>query len=131
MDGISKVLFESRSEDGKRVIHSTRFEAQLHAIHTSRDKFLKDPEGEEWEKWKAAWDLENEKGSIGRDEERFEELRRMRERLAPGEVNEGDFWRRYYFLRMIVESEEQRRKEVLKGKSHPFLPFHQYVNLKH
>ena len=120
-DGSSKVLFESKSEDGKRVIHGTRLEAQLHAIHTSRDKFLKDSEGEEWEKWKEDWDLDKERGSIGKDEERFEELRRMREKIVPAEVKEEDFWRRYYFLRMIVESEEQRRKEVLKGKLPPVL----------
>ena len=121
-DGSAKVLFESKGEDGKRVIHGTRFEAQLHAIHTSRDKFLKDPEGEEWEKWKADWNLESEKGVIGKDEERSEELKRMRERLVPGEAKEDDFWRRYYFLRMIVESEEKRRKEVLKGKPSLSLP---------
>ena len=118
-DGSAKVLFESKGEDGKRVIHGTRFEAQLHAIHTSRDKFLKDPEGEEWEKWKTGWDFEAEKGAIEKDEERFEELKRMRKRLVPGEVAEEIFWKRYYFLRMIVESEEKRRKEVLKGQLLP------------
>ena len=39
----SKVLYESRDQDGKRAIHSTRFDAQLHAIHSSADSFTKDP----------------------------------------------------------------------------------------
>lgn len=42
-DGSQKVLFESKDQDGKRVIHSTRFDAQLHAIHSSYDSFTKDP----------------------------------------------------------------------------------------
>ena len=120
-DGKSKVLFESKGEDGKRVIHSTRLEAQLHAIHTSADKFTKDPqvEGKEgvggWEEWKKGFDVEKSTGEIEGDLGRFEELRRMMERLVPEKVEYKDFWCRYYFLRDLVEKEEQRRREVLKG----------------
>src|SRR5207248_7332513 len=34
-----KVLFESKDSEGKRVIHTTRFDAQLHVIHSSLDSF--------------------------------------------------------------------------------------------
>ncbi|KAL9639146.1 MAG: hypothetical protein Q9164_001111 [Protoblastenia rupestris] len=116
-DGSSKVLFESRDQDGKRVIHGTRFEAQLHAIHTSFDKFTKDPESDEYAKWKEGFDVEEKTDAIAKDLENYEELRKTMEKLVPEKVEYKDFWCRYYFLRMIVEADEQRRKEILKGAS--------------
>ena len=128
-DAKGKVLFESKGEDGKRVIHSTRLEAQLHAIHTSSEKFLKDPDLEgkgegkdEWENWKEGFDAEGRTEDIKRDLERYEELRKMMERLVPEKVEYKEFWCRYYFLRDLVEKEEQRRREVLKGKLCPSPP---------
>ena len=123
-DGKDKVLFESKSEDGKRVIHSTRLEAQLYAIHTSPDKFSHDPEGNAFGKWIEENGPTREKlveartDQIAEDLEQFEELRKMMERsMGPeGQVTYADFWTRYYFLRMVVEADEKRRKEVLKGR---------------
>ena len=37
------------------------------------------------------------------------------ERLVPEKVEYGDFWCRYYFLRLVIETEEQKRRELLKG----------------
>ena len=139
-DGKGKVLFESKSEDGKRVIHSTRLEAQLYAIHTSPDKFSHDPEGDAFGKWIEENGPTREKlveartDQIAGDLERFEELRKMMERsMGPeGQVTYADFWTRYYFLRMVVEADEKRRREVLKGRpslqissrfpGHPLIP---------
>ena len=119
--GKGKVLFESKGEDGKRVIHGSRLEAQLHAIHTSTDKFTADPESEQFRGWKEGFSTQEREreGAIKGDLERYEELRKMKERLVPEKVSEADFWTRYYFLRMVVEAEEARRKEVLKGMSAP------------
>ena len=114
-DGSSKVLFESKDQDGKRVIHGTRFEAQLHAIHTSLDKFDKDPESGEYANWKIEFDVENKTEAIAKDLDKYEELRKTMEKLVPEKVEYKDFWCRYYFLRMVVEADEQRRKEMLKG----------------
>ena len=115
-DGTSKVLFESKDQDGKRVIHTTRFDAQLHAIHSSLDSFSKDPESPEFEKWKSEFDAEKKTDAIATDLEKYEELRRAMEKLVPEKVEYLQFWTRYYFLRMVVESEEQRRREMLRGK---------------
>ena len=112
-DGSAK--FESRDQDGKRLIHSTRFEAQLHAIHTTFDNFLKDPESGEWETWTAEFDAEKKTAAIAADLEKYEELRRTMEKLVPERVEYAPFWCRYYFLRMVVETDEQRRREMLKG----------------
>lgn len=113
--GSDKVLFESRDVDGKRVIHTTRFEAQLHAIHSNLERFSKDPDGDEWVKWKDEFHVDKKTDDIATDMETYPELRRAMESLVPEKVDYADFWRRYYYLRMVVESEEKRRKELLKG----------------
>ena len=114
-DGSRKILFESKDQDGKRVIHTTRFDAQLHAIHASLESFTKDPISTEYEKWKDDFDVENKTDAIAKDLEKYEELRRTMEKLVPEKVQYPAFWTRYYFLRMVVETEEQRRREMLKG----------------
>ena len=118
-----KVLFESRDVDGKRVIHSTRFEAQLHAVHSSLESFTKDPESAEYAKWRDGFDIESKTEAIAKNLDKYPELRAAMEKLVPEKVEYPVFWTRYYFLRMIVETEEERRREILKGKSPPLVPF--------
>ncbi|GME56184.1 bsd domain-containing protein [Neofusicoccum parvum] len=112
----SKVLFESKDADGKRIIHTTRFDAQLHVIHSSLDSFLKDPESPEWEGWTKEFDIDKKTTEISKDLEKYPELRRSMEALVPEKVEYKPFWTRYYFLRHVIESEEQRRREMLKGE---------------
>ncbi len=114
-DGSRKILFESKDQDGKRVIHSTRFDAQLHAIHSSFESFTSDPASAEYAKWKDDFDVEKKTDAIAQDLEKYEELRRTMEKLMPEKVEYKEFWTRYYFLKMVVETEEQRRREMLKG----------------
>ena len=116
----SKVLFESKDSEGKRVIHTTRFDAQLHVIHSSLDSFLKDPVSPEWEGWKKSFNVEQKTDAISKDLESHEELRRAMEKLVPEKVDYPSFWLRYYFLRHVIETEEQRRREMLKGMSSRF-----------
>lgn len=118
-DGSRKVLFESKDQDGKRVIHSTRFDAQLHAIHSSLESFTSDPASAEYGTWKDEFDVEKKTDAIAQDIEKHEELRRTMEKLVPEKVEYAVFWTRYYFLRMVVETEEQRRRELLKGIEPP------------
>lgn len=127
-DGHGKVLFESKDQDGKRVIHTTRFDAQLHVIHSSLDSFTRDPVSGEYEKWKESFSVEGKTGDIAADLEKYEELRRAMEKLMPERVEYKMFWQRYYYLRMVVESEEQRRRELLKGSCLPsLLPSYTHV----
>ncbi|KAF2239715.1 BSD-domain-containing protein [Viridothelium virens] len=114
-DGKSQVLFESRDSEGRRVIHTTRFDAQLHVIHSSLDSFLKDPSSPEYEKWAKDFDVEKKTDQIARDLEKYEELRRAMEKLVPEKVEYADFWKRYYFLRHVIETEEAKRREMLRG----------------
>ncbi|KAF2202926.1 BSD-domain-containing protein [Delitschia confertaspora ATCC 74209] len=115
--GPSKVLFESKDSEGKRVIHTTRFDAQLHVIHSSLDSFLKDPVSPEWEGWRKEFDVEKKTEAIAKDLDAHEELRRAMEKLVPEKVDYTEFWTRYYFLRHVIESEEQRRREMLKASA--------------
>jgi hypothetical protein len=47
--------------------------------------------------------------------EKYPELRRAMEKLVPEKVEYAPFWTRYYFLRKVIQEEEVRRREVLKG----------------
>jgi hypothetical protein len=109
------VLFESKDASGKRVIHTTRFDAQLHVIHSSTDSFTKDPVSEEYELWTKTFDLDSKTEDISKDLENFAELRASMEKLVPDTVPYGDFWKRYYFLRHSIETAEARRRDLLKG----------------
>lgn len=113
--GKSSVLFESKDAEGRRVIHTTRFDAQLYVIHTTEDSFTKDPASEEWTAWETEFDVEKKTTDIAGDLDKYDELRRQMERLVPEKVEYAKFWCRYYFLRHVVEVEEQKRRELLKG----------------
>jgi hypothetical protein len=124
--GRGEVLFASKDAEGRRVVHATRLDAQLHVIHCSLDSFLKDPKSAEWENWQKEFDVEKKTDEIKRDLERYEQLRQAMEKLVPEEVSYALFWTRYYFLRHVVETEEARRRELLKGRHIPFhsIPSH-------
>ncbi|KAH7346587.1 hypothetical protein BKA65DRAFT_537232 [Rhexocercosporidium sp. MPI-PUGE-AT-0058] len=111
----STVLFESKDASGKRVIHTTRFDAQLHVIHSSQDSFTKDPVSEEFEPWKKTFNVDSKTDDISKDLESFTELRSSMEKLVPDTVAYTDFWTRYYFLRHSIETAEARRRDLLKG----------------
>jgi len=112
----STVLFESKDAQGKRVIHTTRFDAQLHVIHSSLDSFTNDPVSEEYAPWAKDFNVESKTNDISSDLEKYKELRTAMEKLVPDKVAYGDFWKRYYFLRHSIETAEARRRDLLKGK---------------
>ena len=110
-----QLLFESKDAEGKRVIHATRFDAQLHVIHSNLENFTNDPVSEEWPTFEKEFNVESKTDAIASDLESYPELRSAMEKLVPEKVEYAEFWRRYYFLRLVVETEEKRRKELLKG----------------
>ncbi|OQE46243.1 hypothetical protein PENCOP_c001G06464 [Penicillium coprophilum] len=114
-DESGKLLFESKDAEGKRVIHATRFEAQLHVIHSNLESFSKDPVSDEWPAFKKEFNVEKKTDEIAADLEKYPELRSAMEKLVPEQVEYVEFWTRYYFLRLVVETEEKKRKELLKG----------------
>ncbi|THX37116.1 BSD-domain-containing protein [Aureobasidium pullulans] len=113
--GNTEVLFETNDAEGKRVIHSSRFDAQLHVIHTSAQSFTTDPDSPEYAAFASSFDIAAKTDAIAADLEKYPELRRAMEKLVPEKVDYATFWTRYYFLRKVIQEEEVRRKEVLKG----------------
>lgn len=116
----SEVLFESRdATTGKRVIHTSRFDAQLHVIHTTLSSFIEDPSTDDgqYESFKNEFNIEKKTDSIAKDLDKYPDLRTAMEKLVPEKVEYKDFWTRYYFLRHVVEVREEKRKELLKGES--------------
>lgn len=112
----STVLFESKDASGKRVIHTSRQDAQLHVVHTTTEGFVKDPATEEFTVWAKDFDVEKKTGDISDDLSKYPELRSTMEKLVPDQVPYADFWRRYYFLRHGLDAAEARRRDLLKGK---------------
>lgn len=111
----TEVLFETNDAEGKRVIHSSRFDAQLHVIHTSAQSFTSDPDSAEYAEFAKEFDIAAKTDAIAADLEKYPELRRAMEKLVPEKVEYATFWSRYYFLRKVIQEEEVRRREVLKG----------------
>jgi hypothetical protein len=116
-DQSGTVLFESKDAQGKRVIHTSRFEAQLHVIHTSIESFTKDPNSADYAAWSKDFDADKKTPEINDDLQKFPDLRATMEKLVPDQVPYVDFWKRYYFLRHGIETAEARRRDLLKGKS--------------
>lgn len=111
----STVLFESKDASGKRVIHASRQDAQLHVIHTTTEGFAKDPNTDEYTTWGKDFDVEKKTGDISDDLAKYPELRQTMEKLVPDQVPYADFWRRYYFLRHGLDAAEARRRDLLKA----------------
>jgi hypothetical protein len=121
----NEVLFETTEQGtGRKVFHTTRLDAQLHAVHSTAASFTQDPVGgEQWDSWDQEFDAEKQTDAIARDLETYGDLRRAMEKLVPEKVEYSLFWKRYYFIRKAIGEEETKRKEVLKGMS--FSPFPQ------
>lgn len=112
----NEVLFETTEQGtGRKVFHTTRLDAQLHAVHTTASSFTQDPQGEQWAEWEKGFDVDKQTEAIARDLDQFEDLRRAMEKLVPEKVEYRPFWVRYYFIRKAIDEEERKRKEVLKG----------------
>ncbi|RGP68497.1 hypothetical protein FLONG3_8136 [Fusarium longipes] len=116
-DQSGTVLFESKDAQGKRVIHTSRFDAQLHVIHTSTESFTKDPNSADYAAWSKEFDADKKTPDIDDDLQKFPDLRATMEKLVPDQVPYVDFWKRYYFLRHGIETAEARRRDLLKAAS--------------
>ncbi|KAL6247355.1 hypothetical protein RBB50_005701 [Rhinocladiella similis] len=116
-----EVLFESKDQSGRRVIHTSRFDAQLHVIHTTLDSFTQDPStsGGQWEEFKDGFGIgsADTTSRIAADLDKYPDLRRSMEKVVPEQVEYKDFWARYYFLRHVVEVQEEKRRELLKASA--------------
>ncbi|KAI0026245.1 BSD-domain-containing protein [Xylariomycetidae sp. FL0641] len=104
--------FESKDTSGKRIIHTTRFEAQMHLLNTTEDKFTEDPASDEWAGWVKSFDVDSKTDDIAADLAQYPELRSTMEKLVPDKVPYADFWKRYYFWRHSLDTAQAVRREV-------------------
>ncbi|KAI1437116.1 BSD-domain-containing protein [Xylaria sp. CBS 124048] len=109
--------FESKDDSGKRVIHTSRYDAQLHVLHTTEKSFTDNPASAEFAIWAKDFDVDAKTDSISADLAKYPELRANMEKLVPDRVPYADFWKRYYFLRHSIETAEARRRDLLKAAS--------------
>ncbi|KAI0120888.1 BSD-domain-containing protein [Hypoxylon sp. NC0597] len=109
--------FESKDETGKRVIHTSRYDAQLHVLHTTEKSFTDDPATTEFAAWAKNFNVDSKTENISTDLAKYPELRANMEKLVPDKVPYTDFWKRYYFLRHSIETAEARRRDLLKAAS--------------
>ncbi|KAF1809712.1 BSD-domain-containing protein [Eremomyces bilateralis CBS 781.70] len=109
------VLFDNMEEESRRVFHATRLEARLHSIHTKLDSFLENPAEEAYDEWIGSFKVDEKTEDIANDLDAYPELRKAMEACVPERVDYATFWSRYYYLRNVVQTEEDRRKELLKG----------------
>ena len=130
-DESGKLLFESKDADGKRVIHATRFDAQLHVIHSNLDSFTKDPVSDKYAEFKKDFNPDAKTADIAFNLDKYADLRSAMEKLVPEQVEYADFWARYFFLRLVIETEEQKRKELLKGNLSTICLRRWYANADH
>jgi hypothetical protein len=111
--------FESKDESGKRVIHTSRYDAQLHVIHTTEKSFTEDPASDEFVAWAKNFDVDSKTEAISSDLSKYPELRASMEKIVPDKIPYPEFWKRYYFLRHSIETAEARRRDLLKGGLNP------------
>ncbi|CAN6649226.1 protein Dos2p [Trichomonascus vanleenenianus] len=109
-DAPSEVLFNV-PEDIRNQIYSTRLDAQLHALHTSKEPFLvKTSEDDGYNKFAADFDVDKKTDQIAKDLEEHPSLRKLMEQLVPSQVSYNEFWTKYYYMRGQIAQQEEKRK---------------------
>lgn len=118
--GESEVIFNV-PEDIRNQIYSTRQDAQLHALHTSKEPFLLDTITDPgYDAFKAKFNIDKQTETITADLKKYPKLRTLMEDLTTSHDGEktvrySEFWTRYYFMREQIATQEERRKKVLVG----------------
>jgi hypothetical protein len=98
-----------------------RLQAQLHALASDPDSFLKDPDPsdttpEEWTVWLADLDLDRRQGEISELMINNVNIRKHYSKLVPGDVSHKLFWARYFYRVHLIEKQEVKR-QVLKKRA--------------
>nr|XP_017253487.1 PREDICTED: BSD domain-containing protein 1-like isoform X2 [Daucus carota subsp. sativus] len=94
----------------------SRFEAQLRGIQCDVGSYVEDPEDAgEYEKWKEGFELEERREEVERIRGEGGEVEGMFGRLVvSGEVDERDFWCRYFFRVWELRRRENVRERLVK-----------------
>jgi len=98
-----------------------RLQAQLHALATDPDTYMKEPDpkddlSEDWAAWLAGLDLDKRQGEISELMINNAAVRKMYSKLVPGQVSHKHFWARYFYKVHLIEKQEMKR-QVLKKRA--------------
>lgn len=107
----SDILFNA-PEDVRQQIYSTRFDAQLHSLHTSEEPFTQSDDAE-FDKFAKTFDIGNQTDTIAADLEKYPALRKLMEKLVPEQIVYNEFWARYYYMYQQICDQEENRKKLL------------------
>lgn len=116
--GSSEVLF-SVPEDIRKQIYSTRLDAQLHALHTTKEPFLVNDTASVdtgYAEFVKSFDVDAHTETIAKDLDKYPQLRTLMESLVPDSVAYNEFWTRYYFMRSEISDQEEKRKALLQSQ---------------
>jgi hypothetical protein len=94
-------------------IYSTRLDAQLHALHTSKEPFMTTTDEPDYQKFEQDFDVDGHTDEIASDLEKHPKLRQLMESLIPDPVSYETFWTKYYYMRKQIAEQETRRKQLL------------------
>ncbi|KAG5362379.1 hypothetical protein CJU90_5083 [Yarrowia sp. C11] len=105
-------LLFNAPEEVRQQVFSTRFDAQLHSLHTSEEVFLQ-PVDTGYEAFKKDFDIGKQTDQIAADLEAHPALRTLMEKLVPESIDYNSFWTRYYYMYQGIVAGEEQRKKVL------------------
>jgi len=103
--------------DDKNPVLLDRLQAQLHALASDPETFLKDPDARDnvdWETWSC--DLDKRQGEISDLMVNNASVREHYKSMVPDQVSHKLFWKRYFFKVHLIELQEVRRN-VLKKRA--------------
>ncbi|AOW06659.1 hypothetical protein B0I72DRAFT_137864 [Yarrowia lipolytica] len=111
-DSTTDTLLFNAPEEVRQQVFSTRFDAQLHSLHTSDEVFLQ-PVDTGYESFKKDFDINSQTDQIAADLEAHPALRTLMEKLVPESIDYNSFWTRYYYMYQGIVAGEEQRKKVL------------------
>lgn len=103
--------------DDKNPVLLDRLQAQLHALASDPETFLKDPDSRDnvdWETWSC--DLDKRQGEISDLMVNNASVREHYKSMVPDQVSHKLFWKRYFFKVHLIELQEARRN-ILKKRA--------------
>lgn len=112
-DASPEILFDV-PDAIRNQIHSTRLDAQLHALHDSPDPFLAPLDSEpQFQSFASSFSIDDHTSVIAEHLDQFPKLRKLMESLVPEKTSYNDFWLKYYYMRRQIDDQEAKRKAVL------------------
>ena len=103
---------------GENDIPTTRFQQRIRELQSSLKSFSEgiENEKEEYNRWRDEdFKIDSVEKECMEILERYEAVANFYERTVPNNVEEEEFWARYFWRKRKLEMEEEKRKKLLEG----------------